>query len=78
MPFKNFKMLFPKSTVEALHATGNNSLVLKTYNQSNIEQLGVCTIKLRHKDNIAKYRFFVVPGDSPAWLGIPDIELLGK
>ena len=29
MPFKNFKTLFLKSTTEALHATKNNTIVLK-------------------------------------------------
>ena len=29
MPFKNFKSLFPKSTIQALHDTRNNSVVLK-------------------------------------------------
>ena len=37
----------------------------------------MCTVILRHKDKIAKCRLFVVPGDGPALLGIPDIELLG-
>ena len=72
-----FKTLFPKSTREALHATMNNSTVFKTYNQSNIEQLGVCAVRLRHKDKIAICRLFVVPGDGPALLGMSDIELLG-
>ena len=77
MPFKNFKTLIPKSPIEALHATKNNLVVLKKDNQSNIEQIGVCTVKLRYKDKITRYRFFVVPGDGPALLGMPEIELLG-
>ena len=36
----------------------------------------LCRVRLRHEDKIARYRFFVVPGDGPALLGIPDIELL--
>ena len=52
--------------------------MLKTYNQSNIEQLSVCTIKLRHKDKCIKCRFFVIPDDCPALIGMPDIELLSK
>ena len=54
----------------------NNSVVFKTYNQSDIEQLGMCTVKLRHKNKSAQCRFFVVPGDGPALIGMPDIELL--
>ena len=34
-------------------------------------------MKLRHKNKVARYRFFVVPGDSPALLGMPNLELLG-
>ena len=58
-----------------MHGTNNNFIVLKPYNQSSIEQLGVCIVKLRHKNKIAKCRSFVVPGDDPALLGMPDIEL---
>ena len=48
----------------------------KTYNQSSTEQLGVCTLRLRHKDKTAKCRFFTEPGDGPVLLGIPDIKVL--
>ena len=51
-------------------------LCIETCNQSDIEQLGVCTVRLRHNDNNAKCRFFVVLGDGPALLGVPDIEML--
>ena len=50
--------------------------MLKTYNQSDMKQLGVYTVRLRHRDETAKCRFFIVPGNGPALLGIPDIELL--
>ena len=56
--------------------TKNNSVMLKTYNQSDIVQLGICTVKLRHENKCVRCRFFVVPGNGPALLGIPDIELL--
>ena len=36
----------------------------------------MCTLKLKHKDKSAKCGFFVVPGDGPALLGMPDVELL--
>ena len=54
----------------------NNSVILKTCNQSSIEELGVCLVRLRHKDKGAKYRFIVVPGDWPALLGVSDVKLL--
>ena len=37
----------------------------------------VCTVRIRYKDKIAKYRFFVVPGESPALLGMSHSEVLG-
>ena len=51
-------------------------VVSKTYNSSIIEQLGVCTIKLIHKDKAARCRYFVGLRDSPVILGA-DIEALG-
>ena len=34
-------------------------------------------MKLSHKDRIVRCRFFEVPGDGSALLGIPYLELLG-
>ena len=50
--------------------------MLKTYNQSNIEQLGRCLVKIIHNDKCVKCRFFVVAGDGLALFKMPDIELL--
>ena len=75
MQFKVSELCFQKSTLVALYTSKNSSIILKTYNQSDIKQLGVCTVILRHKIKDAKCRFLVVPGDSPALLGRPDIEL---
>ena len=41
MPFKVFIILFPKSTLVALFITKNNSVILETYHQSNIEHIDV-------------------------------------
>ena len=49
---------------------------IKNINQSDIQQLVICTVRLRHKDRYATCRSFVVPRDCPSLLGIPDIELL--
>ena len=43
MPFKIFQSVFPRSMIETFHATNDNTVVLKTYNNSNIEQLDVCS-----------------------------------
>ena len=59
-----------------LNATINELIVLKTYNQSNIEQFGRCTVKIRHNDKCDKSIFFVVPGHFPELLRMPDIELV--
>ena len=37
----------------------------------------MCTVALRHKDIIAKFKVFVVPGDDSVLLGMLDIKLLG-
>ena len=65
------------STMMELNAKISKSLVLKTFNESNIEQLGRCSVRIRHNNKCAKCRFFIVPGDGPALLRMPDIELLG-
>ena len=77
MPLKSFKILLPKSTIQALHAIKKTSIMFKTYDQSNIDQLGVCIVQLRHKDKIARSRLFVVPRDCLVLLGMPGIELIG-
>ena len=59
-----------------LNATINKSVVHKTYNQSNIEQLGRCAVNIRYNNKCVKCRTFVVPGDGLTLLGMPDIELL--
>ena len=75
IPLKIIRALFPKSTVGALCAIKINSVILKTYNQSSSEQLGICSVGLRHKYKIAKCIFFVMPGDSPVLLVMLDIKL---
>ena len=37
----------------------------------------MCIVRLRHKNETAKCRFYAVPGDSQALLGMPDLELQG-
>ena len=54
----------------------NKSIVLKTYNHSNIEQLSRSSVRIIHNAKYIKCRFFVVPGDGPALLGMPHVELL--
>ena len=49
------------------NATINRSIVLKTYNESNIEQPSRCLVRIRYNDKCVKYRFFVVLCDGPAF-----------
>ena len=60
-----------------LNATINRSIMLKTYNQSNIDQLGRCSIRIRNNDKHVKCRFFVVSGNAPALFGMWGIDLHG-
>ena len=59
-----------------LNAKINRSIMLKTYNQSNIEQLCRYSVRIGHNDKCIECRFFVVPDNGPALLGMPDVELL--
>ena len=34
----------------------------------------MCALKLRHKIELSRCRFFVVPGDNLVLIGVPDIE----
>ena len=75
MPFRVFRILFPGLMMVELNAIIKKSKVPETYNQSNIEQFGRCAIKIKHNDKCVKCRFFVVLGDGPALLKMPDKEL---
>ena len=55
----------------------NSLVILLTYNNSNFEQQVVCSVQLRYKDKAVRCRFFVVPGDGPALVGMLGIKLLG-
>ena len=71
-----FRILFPRSATAELNTTMNESRVLKTYNQLSIEKCSRCSVKIGHNNKCLKCRFFLVPGDGPVLLRMPDIELL--
>ena len=50
MSFRVFLILIRRSVMAEINATINKSVLLKTYNQSNIEQISRCTVKIRHSD----------------------------
>ena len=66
MPFRVFRILFPRLTMAELNATINKLILVKTCNRSNTEQLNRCSVKIIHNDKCIKCRFFVVPGDGTA------------
>ena len=68
MPLKIFKCLFPESTIGSLHT--KSFAILNKYNNSNIQQLGMCLVWLRHKDKVVRCRVLVIPVDGPVLLGI--------
>ena len=59
-----------------LEAIINRSTTLKTSIQSNIEQLGRCSVKIKHNDKCVNCRFLLVPGNGLILLRMLDIELL--
>ena len=69
-----YKKKFPKINNEKLEATKN--ILLKTYNKTTITQLGSCIVEIEYKNNKKKCRFFVVPRNGQALLGMPDWDVL--
>ena len=49
---------------------------LTSYNQLDREQLGMCTVELKHNVKSVKHRFFVVPDEGPVLFRMPGIKLL--
>ena len=72
MPWHIFKKLFPGVTNVQLVKTINKHIMLKTFNKTNITQLGTCKVMIEQK----KCQFFAVPANGKALLGKPDIDAL--
>ena len=49
---------------------------MKTYNKTFITQLETCAVVINYKDNKRKCKFFVVPANGQALLGMPDTAAL--
>ena len=41
-----------------MHNKNKNLAILKTYNNSNRDQLGVFSVHLKHKGKVVRHRFF--------------------
>ena len=76
MPLYIFKKLCSNRSVEQLKRSMTNNIKLKTYNGTQIEQLGMCMATIKFKNIKKKCVFFVVPGNSQALLGMPDTAAL--
>ena len=76
MPLHICKNCFLKITNEQLAATKNKNILLKTYNKTIITQLGTSMVEVEHKNNKKMFRFFVVPRNGQALLGMPDTDVL--
>ena len=48
IPVKIFKSILSKATTESLCATEKNSVILRMYNNSNVEQYSVSSVWLKH------------------------------
>ena len=54
----------------------NKKVLLHTYSNSCIPQLGVCTVTITHRGKPEPFRLFAIPGEGPVILGMPDGEIV--
>ena len=54
----------------------NESAQLRTYIKTTISHLGICAVKIEHKNYKRKWKWIVVPRNRQALLGMPDIHTL--
>ena len=71
MPLLIFKKLFKNIYRIATKKTIKSHIRLRTYNKTNITQLGMCVLIIKFKNFKKRCSFFVVPGNSQALLGMP-------
>ena len=65
---QNLKHLAVEVNNRGIVYHNKNPVVLK-HTIGQIAKKNVCTVRLRHKEKIARCRFFVVPRDDPVLLG---------
>ena len=54
-------------------ATKNDNIQLKIYTSATVTQLGMCKVKLKSNIKQKICKFFVVPGNEQALLGMPTL-----
>ena len=72
MPLFIFKKLFKNTTEEKLQKSVKGHIRLRTYNKTNITQIGTCAVGIKFKNIKKRCVFFVVSGNSQVLLGMPD------
>ena len=71
-----YKTFFPPSNVNELNKSIKRNLVLHAYNNSSIPKMDIHKAIIFNKGTEYQYNFFVVPGNEPVILGMPDCEQL--
>ena len=76
MPLYILKRLFKNMIEEELKRSIKGNIKLKMYNGTHFMQLGTCTPLVKFKNSKKLCGFFVVPGNTQALLGMPDMAAL--
>ena len=71
-----FKKLFKNTSEEQLGKSIKSHIGLRTYNKTNITQLGMCMVVIKLKNIKKRCVFFVVPGNGQVLLRMPDTAAL--
>ena len=73
MPVSTFKNLFFRANMKQLSQYKDKKHQSAYLQQKSIDQLECATYIIKHKDKQRLCRLFVVPGNCPALIGMPDI-----
>ena len=76
MPITMFMKFFPKISLETLGRTIEQGVILFAYNNMQIKQFGICSMKILFKGKQAICKFYVVEYNTMI-IGIADSETLG-
>ena len=71
-----FKVLFPKTTLEQLLKHKDKRVILCTYSNSCVPQMGVCKVNIVNKGIKYQCSYNAGPDNGPALLGMLDCERL--
>ena len=74
MPYRMHRILCLCINYKEINKCMHKEIVFWTHNYLCNPQIGICRLTLIDKDIEYQYSFFVVPGNGPALLGMPDCE----